>query len=201
MHARLEQMIDRLEGRLTWKNAAIAFGVIVLANVAMGGYLLPAIQARRPQAVADGYLVMIDLQPLCSAEEMYRIFDLYTPDILGLVRLLYALDFVFPLAFAFVVAVLLAKLLRYLQVKRGGWRVCVLLPFAFLPFDYGENLLALSLTSLYQDGQIFPTVAGLAGVATALKFLCLSLTGLALVVLLLRTAVKRITSPAGAARS
>jgi hypothetical protein len=199
MAATSEELIHGLEGRLTWRTAAIALGVIVLSNVAMAVYLLPNIQARRPQAVEDGFPVMIDLEPLSSADEIYRVFDLYSPDILGLVRLLYALDFVMPLAFAVVLAVLIGKLLRYLGVKAGGWRASLLLPFAALPFDYTENVLALVLSSLYQDGQVFPTLARVAGVATAVKFLCLALTGLALVALLLRAAVKRVNSRASAA--
>lgn len=200
MGATLEKLIHGLEGRLTWKNAALAFGVIVLSNVAMAGYLLPNIQARHPQAVEDGFLVMIDLKPLCSAEEVYRVFDLYTPDILGFVRLLYALDFVMPLAFAFVVAFLLGRMLRYLGVKEGGWRAALLLPFAALLFDYTENVLALFLMGQYPDGRVFPTLARVAGIATASKMLCLILAGLTLVALLVRTAVKRIAPKAGAAR-
>ena len=200
MPTTLQTLIHRLEGRLTGRNAAVAFGVIVLSNIAMAGYLIPNIEARRPSAVEDGFLVMIDLKPLHSVEEMYKIFDLYTPDILGFVRLLYAVDFVFPLAFAFVVAFLLGKLLRHLEVKAGAWRTTLLLPFAAVAFDYTENVLALVLTSQYTDGHVFPTLARVAGVATAGKMLCLILSGLTLVALLLRTAVKRLAPKPGAMR-
>lgn len=195
---RTNQLIDALEGRLNWKNAAIAFAVIVLSNVAMAGYILPNIAARRPQALDDGFLIMIDLAPLRPADEVYKIFDLYTPDILGFVRMLYAVDFVMPLGFMFIVAVLLSKLLRYLGVRAGGWRTFILLPFVALAFDYSENLLALFLTSQYQDGQVFPTLARVASVATAFKFMCMIVAALGLVVLLVRTAIRRFAAKPGA---
>jgi hypothetical protein len=198
MATTLKQLINRLERRLTWKNAAFAFTVIVLSNLALMGYILPGIQTRQPAALESDFLVMIDRTPLLSAGEVYRIFDLYTPDILGLVRLVYAVDFVVPLALAFVVAVLLAKLLQYLRVLAGGWRALLLLPFAAPLFDDVENVLALVLTSQYQDGRVFPTLARVASVATACKFCCLALTGVALLALLIRAAVKRIAP--GAAR-
>ena len=53
----------------------------------------------------------------------------------------------------------------------------------------------------YMGGRVFPTLARVAGVATACKMLCLILVGLALVALLVRTAVKRIAPKAGAARA
>jgi hypothetical protein len=196
MGATLKQLIDGLERRATWRTAALAFGVTLLANLAMKGYLFPNIEARHPEALNDGFLVMIDLEPLHSFEEIYRIFDLYTPDILGFVRLLYALDFVIPLAFAFLCLSLIGKMLRYLG-KSGGWRACLLLPFVALLFDYTENTLALFLIGQYQDGQVFPTLARVASIATASKFVGLGLTGLATVALLLWTAAKLIASKAG----
>jgi hypothetical protein len=201
MGATLAKLIDGLERRSTWRNAALALGGIVLSNLAMGGYILPNIQARRPEALEDGFLVMIDLEPLRSAEEVYRIFELYEPDILGFVRLLYALDFVMPLMFAVCILCLIGKMLRYLEVKAGGWRTAaLLLPFAALPFDYTENALSLFLIGQYQDGQVFPTLARVASIATAAKFLGLVCAGLTMVVLLLRTAMKLIARRAGSPR-
>jgi hypothetical protein len=200
MGATLAKLIDGLERRSTWRNAALAVGGIALSNLAMGGYILPNIEARRPEALENGFLVMIDLEPLRSAEEVYRIFDLYKPDILGLVRLLYALDFVIPLTFAVCILCLIGKMLRYLEVKEGGWRVALLLPFAALPFDYTENALSLFLISQYQDGQVFPTLARVASITTAAKFLALGCTGLTMVALLLRTATKLIAQRAGSPR-
>lgn len=192
MSTTLAKLIDGLEHRSTWKNVALAIGGIVLSNLAMGAYILPKIEARRPDAVEDGFLVMIDLEPLRSAEEVYRIFDLYQPDILGLVRLLYAVDFVMPLAFAACLVFLTGKMLRYLEVKEGAWRAALLLPFAALLFDYAENASSLFLISRYQDGQVFPTLARVASIATAAKFLGLGCTGLTMLALLLRTATKLI---------
>lgn len=196
MSPMLSNLIHGLDGRLTWKNAALAFGAVVLSNAVMAGYILPNIQARRPAALESDFLVMIDREPLLSAAEVYRIFDLYTPDILGLVRLLYALDFVVPLALGFFLAVLFAKLLRYLGVRSGGWRALLLLPFAAPLFDYTENMLALVLTSRYQAGEVYPAVARVASLATAGKFVCLGLTGLTLVALLLWAVVRRVAARA-----
>lgn len=202
MSATLKQWIDGMERRSTWKNAALAVGVIALSNLALAGYILPNIAASHPEAMDSDFLVMIDLQPRFSATEVYRIFDLYKPDILGLVRLLYAVDFVMPPAFAFFLACTIGKMLRYLEVKAGVWRAALLLPFAAVPFDYTENLLSLILISLYQDGQVFPTVASMIGLPTTCKFLCLALTGLTLLALLLRTGAKliasKLASPRGA---
>lgn len=198
MGTTLKQLIDGLERRATWTTAALAFGVTLLANLAMKGYLFPNIEARQPEAMNDGFLVMIDLEPLRSSEEIYRIFELYAPDILGFVRLLYALDFVIPLAFAFLCLALIGKLLRYLG-KAGGWRACLLLPFVGLLFDYTENALALVLIGQYQDGLVFPTLARVASIATAGKFVGLGLTGLATVALLLWAAARLIASKAGRA--
>lgn len=200
MGATLRKLIDGLERRSTWRNAALAAGVIALANLALAGYILPDIEARRPEAMDGGFLVMIDREPLLSAAEVYRIFDLYQPDILGLVRLLYAVDFVVPLAFACFLACLIGKMLRYLGGTAGGWRVALLLPFVALLFDYTENVLSLFLTGQYQDGQVFPTVARVASLATAGKFLGLAVTGLAVVALLLRTAAKLLSPRAPAPR-
>lgn len=193
MGAALKKLIDGLERRATWRTAALAFGVTLLSNLAMG-YLLTNIEARHPEALDDGFLVMIDLEPLLSFEEIYRIFDLYTPDILGFVRLLYAVDFVMPLAFAFLCIALIGKLLRYLGVKAGGWRGCLLLPFVALLFDYTENTLALFLLGQYQDGQVLPTLARVASIATTSKFVGLGLTGLVTVVLLLWAVARLIAS-------
>lgn len=199
MGTTLERLIDGVERRSTWKNAAVAVGVTLLANFALAGYILPSIEARRPEAMDGGFLVMIDLQPLVSAAEAYRIFDLYKPDILGFVRLLYAVDFVIPVAFACFFACMIGKMLRYLGTK-GGWRAALLLPFAAVPFDYTENVLSLVLISLYQGGQVFPALAGVAGLATAGKFLSLGLTGLVVVVLLLRSAAKFVAAKLGGPR-
>lgn len=196
----VHSLIDRAERHATWRTAALALGVTVLSNLAMIGYVLPGIQALRPEAMNDGFLRMIDLDPLLSSEAAYRIFELYTPDILGLVRLLYALDFVMPLAFALLCLSLLGKMLRYLGVTTGAWRACLLVPFAALLFDYTENSLALFLIDQHQHGQVFPTLARLASVATAAKFACLGLSGLAMLALLLRTAAKRIASRAAPPR-
>lgn len=198
MGAVRKQLIDGLERRATWTTAALALGVTLLANLAMKGYIFPNIEARHPEALKDGFLVMIDLEPLLSSEEIYRIFALYTPDILGFVRLLYALDFVTPLAFAFLCLTLIGKLLRYLG-KADGWRACLLVPFAALLFDYTENALALFLIGQYQDGQVFPTLARVASIATAIKLVGLGLTGLTTVALLLLAAAKLIASKAGRA--
>lgn len=187
------QVIDGLERRATWRTAALAIGTIVLANLAMQSLALADIQARRPEALDDGFLVMIDREPLLSAAEVYRIFDLYTPDILGSVRLLYALDFVVPLAVACLCLALLGKMLRYLGA-RGIWRVCLLLPFVAPLFDYTENALVLFLVGQYQDGQVWPTLASAASVATACKFAALSVTGLVMVVLLVRVVARRVGS-------
>lgn len=192
MGAALKTLIDALERRASWRTAAIAFGVTLVSNLAMG-YVLREIEARHPEALNDGFLVMIDLAPLRSSEEVYRIFDLYAPEILGYVRIVYALDFVMPLAFAFLFLSLIGNMLRYLGVKAGGSRACVLLPFVGLLFDYIENGLALFLIHQYQGGQVFPTLARVAGIATVIKFIGLSLTGLATVALLLRTVAKLVT--------
>lgn len=197
----LNRRIDGLARRATWRTAALAFGAILLANLAMKGLLLPDIEARHPDVLDDGFLVMIDREPLRSSAEIYRIFDLYTPDILGTVRLLYAVDFVTPLAFAFLCLALIGKLLRYLGVKAGGLRICLLLPFAALLFDYAENALALFLIDQHQDGQVFPTLARVASVATTTKFVFLGLTGLTMVALLLWAAAKRIAAKAGPPRT
>lgn len=200
MSATLAKLIDVLERRSTWRNAALAVVGIGLANLVMGLYILPNIKARRPEALEDGFLVMIDREPLCSAAEVYQIFDLYKPDILNFVRLLYGLDFVMPLMFAVCIVCLFGKMLRYLDVKAGGWRIVLLLPFAALLFDYVENALSLFLMGQYQDGQVFPALAGAAGIATAAKFLGLGCSGLTMVVLLLRTATKFIARKAGRPR-
>jgi hypothetical protein len=199
MGTTLARLIDGLERHATWRNFALAVGGIVLSNLAMGGYIIPSIEARRPQAVHDGFLVMIDLEPLRSVEEVYGIFDLYAPDILGFVRLLYALDFVMPLAFAVGIFCVIGKLLRYLEVK-GGWRAVLLMSFVALPFDYAENASSLFLISQYQDGQVFPTLARVAGIATAVKFLGLGCAGLTMVVLLLWAATKLIARRVGRQR-
>lgn len=200
MGATLAKLMDGLERRSTWRNVALAVGGTILCNLAMGGYVLPNIQARRPEAMDDGFLVMIDLAPLRSAEEVYRIFDLYTPDILGFVGLLYALDFVMPLMFAVGMVCLIGKMLQYLEVKAGAWRAALLVPFAALLFDYTENAASLFLIGQYQHGQVFPTLARLASLATAAKFLGLGCTGLTLVALLLRTAKQRFARRAGSPR-
>lgn len=184
----LANLIDGLERRTTWKHAVLAVGGIAVTNLAMAGYILPEIEARRPEALDDGFLVMIDLHPMGSVEEVYRIFDLYTPDILGLVRLLYALDFVLPLAFALLVLCLIGALLRRIDVGRGVRRAALLVPFVALPFDYAENALSLFLIAQYQDGHVFPGLARVASSMTALKFLALVCIGLATAALLLRTA-------------
>ncbi|GDX83627.1 hypothetical protein LBMAG42_54380 [Deltaproteobacteria bacterium] len=193
-------LIDRLAPHATWKNAALALGVLLVSNLAMGRYILPNIEAKHPEALDDGFLVMTDLEPLRSPEEVHRIFDLYTPDILGSVWLLYALDFVTPLAFAVGLFCLMGKMLRYLEVKAGLWRMVLLLPFAGLLFDYAENVFSLFLIGQYQDGHVLPTLARVAGVATAVKFLCLASTGLALVALLTRTAMRFIARKMGRSR-
>lgn len=200
MGATLARLLDGLERRSTLRNAALAIGGTVLVNLAMGGYVLPNIQARRPEAMQDGFLVMIDLQPLSSAEEVYRIFDLYQADILGFVRLLYALDFVLPLAFAVFIGCLIGKLLQYLEVKQGVWRAALLVPFAALPFDYAENAASLFLISQYQDGHVFPTLARVASIATAAKFLGLACIGLVTGILLLAAVVKLIARRVGRPR-
>src|SRR5262245_10710316 len=64
MRTTREKLIDGLERRLTWRNAALAAGLFVLSNLALGSYILPSIQARRPEALDDGFLVMIDRSPL-----------------------------------------------------------------------------------------------------------------------------------------
>lgn len=196
MGAALKQLIDGLERRATWRTAALAFGVTLLSNLAMKGHLFPNIQARHPEALQGDFLVMIDLQPLLSSEAIYRIFELYTPEILGFVRLVYAVDFVIPLAFAFLCLALIGKLLRYLGVEAGGWRACLLLSFAALPFDLTENALALFLIHQYQHGEVFPTLARMASIATTCKFVGLGLIGLTTVTLLLRAAAKLVASKA-----
>lgn len=183
-------LLDRLYARLTWRNAAVALAVLVAANLALMTYVLPGIAARRPQAMQDDFPAMIDREPLRSPEEIYEILGLYTPDILDLVRTLYALDLVIPLALAFVLAVVFAKLLRR-PGTTPGWRPLVLLPFAGASFDCVENLLALMLISL--DG-VYPLLARIAGIVTACKFLCLLLTGLTLLALLVRAAARRLGS-------
>ena len=196
MAATLTRLIDGLERRATWKNAALAFGGIILVNVAMAGYILPNIAARRPRALEDDFLVMIDLAPLSSAEEVYRIYDLYSPDVLGFVRLLYALDFVMPLAFAVCLVCLIGKLLRALRVTEGVWRAALLVPLVALLFDYAENVLSLFLLGQYQDGRVYPALARAASGATAVKFVGLGCAGLTLVVLLLRLAARRVARTA-----
>jgi hypothetical protein len=200
MGATLAKLIDGLERLSTWRNAALGFGGIVLSNLAMGGYIIPNIEARRPEAVDDGFLVMIDLEPLRSAEEVYRIFDLYEPDVLGFVRLLYAVDFVMPVAFSVCLVCLIGMMLRYLEVKEGGWRAVLLLPLVAVLFDYAENAASLFLIGQYQDGRVFPTLARVASVMTAVKFLCLACAGLAMVVLLIRTVMKLVARRAGSPR-
>lgn len=187
MGTTLTLLLDHLERRATWRTAALALGGIVAVNVVMAGYVVPAIAERRPEAIVDGFPVMLDLAPVSSAEEVYRIFDLYSPDIVGLVRLLYTLDFLIPLFFAVLVSCLIGAMLRYLAIKEGPWRVTLLLPFCGLPFDYVENALSLFLLGQYQDGHVFPVVARVAGVATAAKFLGLFCAGVALVAVLART--------------
>jgi hypothetical protein len=55
----------------------------------------------------------------------------------------------------------------------------------------------LFLVHQYQDGQVFPTLARVASIATASKFVGLGLTGLTTVALLLWSAAKLIASRAG----
>lgn len=193
----LTRTIDGLQRLASWRTAGSAVVVLVLVNLAMKGWLLPDIAARRPEAVDDGFLVMIDLEPLRSSAEVYRVFDLYTPDILGAVRMLYALDFVIPLAFACVLSTLIGKLLRSLGLTAGGWRACVLLPFVAMLFDDIENVLVLVLLGQYQDGVMSPALARAAGIVTLGKFVGLGLTALVLLVLLLRAAVRRFVSRVG----
>lgn len=195
----MTNLIDGLECHATWRNFALAVGAFALSNLALSEHILPNIQARQPKALEDGFLVMTDLQPLRSAEEVYRIFDLYTPDILSFVRLLYALDFVTPLAFGVCFFCLIGKMLRYLETK-GPWRAALLVPFAAIPFDYTENALSLFLLGQYQDGQVFPTLARMAGIVTAAKFLGLGCMGVTLLAVLLRTGTKFIAQKAGSSR-
>ncbi|MEZ4449000.1 MAG: hypothetical protein R3B09_05910 [Nannocystaceae bacterium] len=176
-------VLDGLERRATWRSAALALAVAVPSNLALAGYVLPALQARRPEAMDGDFLVMIDLEPLRSVDEIYRIYDLYTPDILDLVRLLYALDFAMPLALAVLLFCLIGALLRALGVKGRG-RALLVLPFVSVTFDFVENALSLLLLDRYQSGEVLPTLARAATLATTLKFVALSAVGVTVVALL-----------------
>ena len=94
---------------------------------------------------------------------------------------------------------LIGKMLRYLETK-GPWRAALLVPFAAIPFDYTENALSLFLLGQYQDGQVFPTLARMAGIVTAAKFLGLGCMGVTLLAVLLRTGTKFIAQKAGSSR-
>lgn len=159
--------------RLGWKSTLIALVAYVAIRAVVMNYVVPEIRTRQPAAVEGRMLKVVDVAPFVSGEEAYRIFGLYQPDIVGYVRLFYALDILWPLASAFFWASLIAVMLKYLgRTERWSW-MCLLAFFA-LPFDYIENSLALFMIAQRPD--VHDGLARLGGIATAFKILFIALT-------------------------
>jgi hypothetical protein len=186
--------LDRLLSLLGWKTGVVALVGLLLTQVFLANYVIPNVQSRRPEAVKDGMLVMVDYQGLATAAEEYRIFDLYKPDILGYVQLLYAVDFVIALSIAVLFASLIGVMVKYLdRAARGSWpgrwRWLPLMGFCAMPFDFAENALALFLTAR-NPAQIYYGLATVEGVLTALKELGSGLAMATTVVVLLAVLVR-----------
>jgi hypothetical protein len=162
-------MLQKLERLATGRLTLVGLGLIVVCQVLMAACLLPGVQSRRPDAVANGALVMVDFQPLAAPEAQYRVLNLYSADVLGLVKAFYAVDFLLPVAMLLFFLGLYGVLLRRLGLE-GRWQWLLVLPLLGLPFDYAEN--ALALTMLARLPEQLPTLATITGVVTAVKLAC-----------------------------
>lgn len=177
--------------RLGWKSTLVAVGAYLAIQTVVMRYVVPEIRARQPAAIEGRMPKLVDIAPLVSGEEAYRIFALYQPDIVGYIRLFYALDYLWPLASAFFWASLIAVMLRYLgRTERWSW-MCLLAFFA-LPFDYIENSLALFMIAQRPD--VHDGLARLGGIATAFKLLFIALTLLMFVTLSVMVLARAIRS-------
>src|SRR6266545_4331936 len=114
-------MIQRIQRYATAKTAFVGFGVLILTQVFLASYVIPSIQSRHPEAVNNGTLIMMDFQPLATPEEEYRVLNLYTPDIVGYVQMLYATDFILPLSATFLFLGLIGVMLKYVD-EGNQWR-------------------------------------------------------------------------------
>lgn len=182
--------------RLGWKTTIVAFGAYVAIQLVVMRYVVPEVRARQPAAVEGSMLKLVDVVPFISADEAYRIFDLYQPDIVPYVRLFYALDIFWPLSAAVFWASLIALMLRYLG-RADRWAWLCLLAFSALPFDYTEDILALFMIA--QRPAVHDGLARLGGIATAFKLLFVALILLTFVTLAVMVLVRFIRTRVRAA--
>lgn len=198
----MSKVIRTLHKYATGKTALVGLVLVLLAQAFLALYVVPQIQARQPQAVDGGALIMVDFRPLESPEEAYAVFNMYADSILGYVKLLYATDFLLPIGSNLFFLGLMGILLGYAK-KSDRWRSLLVLPVLGIPFDYIENLLALFMI----DNRGAHTYSGLArvlGVASAFKglfYLSTMFVVVALLVVALVTFVRSRISKGAVAES
>lgn len=179
-----------LDANANFKGLGLSLLCVILAQISVGGYILYRIETLNPAALSGRSLRMPDFSPFIASADAYAMFDLYSAPIVPYVMAMYVLDSVLPLVYGFFYAVLLGWLLRIHGRSEAWWG---LLPLSFLsvPFDLLENMLYMFMISHY-PGQLFPTLIGIAGVATALKLLALALICLTIVALALSALLRRL---------
>lgn len=116
-------MFQKLKQTNNGKIALVGLVLMILAIIAMGQISFAA-QSKNPAVVSSGHFVLVDFKPFESAEEAYKIFNLYTLDVIGLVRLMYAADFLFLTSLCLLVFGLIGFTLKYLaKMEPWGWLV------------------------------------------------------------------------------
>ena len=177
-----------------WKITIIGLAVFILAQIFLASFVIPNIKLRQPLAIENGLLIMVDGQPLATPIEEYSVFNLYKPNIVGYVYLLYAIDFLLPLSLAIFFASLIGMMIKNLRKIPN---LIILLVFLPVFFDYLENGIALFLIS-QNPTNIYLGLAQFEGIITALKLMSSGLviiTTIFLLLLILSKKLKRLIIP------
>lgn len=186
-------MLTKLSnGLLKFSTGPLTLACLVIFLV-FSALVLPD-QAAKAE-VYSGEIGSPDTSLYYTASELYRMAEGYGPDgRIAYIRARFSFDLVFPLVYTAFLVTAISWLIKRSNLAWGTWGRLNLLPVAGMLFDFLENISAAIVMSRYPQTTV--VLDHLAGIFTLLKWISISLSFVAFIILVILALVHGIQARA-----
>jgi hypothetical protein len=186
-------MLTKLSnGLLKFSTGRLTLACLVIFLV-FGALVLPD-QAAKAE-VYSGEYGSPDTSLYYTASELYRMAEAYAAaGRAAYIRARFTFDLIFPLVYTAFLVTAISWLIKRSNLSWGTWGRLNLLPVAGMLFDFLENISAATVMSRYPQTTV--VLDHLAGIFTLLKWISISLSFVAFIILVILALVRGIQARA-----
>ena len=176
------KLLDRIKKLTTLRSFLLFLILTIIVNVAMGNVI--------PQILAlSGGAPILDMRPGYTFADIEHLFAVLSGQGRQLYTTLQVLDLILPLALGMTLTLALTGVITRLLPEGHPMEKAVSLPILGMIFDYLENITIATLIASYPN--LSPLTVSVASIFTQLKWLCIILACVLLVILAAIALIKK----------